>query len=163
SASSAQWRAGALGGGAARAPVSPPPRGGPPAGGAGGPRWGGGGGAPPPPPGGGGLAPPRGGPAPRGGGRGAGGRGRGRGGGAGALTLRSDRPAEVRGFVAAAPRRSEGEVEVRVDTADGRLAMQAPEPVPELPIGREVRASGSLRDPPPWEAGYLRRYGIAEV
>ncbi len=82
---------------------------------------------------------------------------------AGALDVHSDRPVEVRGFVTAVPRRTEGEVEVRIDTADGRVAVQAPEPVPELPIGRAVRASGRLSDPPPWEAGYLRRFGIAEV
>ncbi len=73
------------------------------------------------------------------------------------------RPAQVRGFVTAVPRRSDGEVQVRVETADGRLAVEAPEPVPELPVGREIAADGVLRAPPPWQAGYLRRLGIAKV
>lgn len=73
------------------------------------------------------------------------------------------RRAEVKGFVTAVPRRSEGEVQVRVQTADGRLAVEAPEPVPDLPVGREITADGVLRDPLPWQVGYLRRYGIAQV
>ena len=69
----------------------------------------------------------------------------------------------ARGFVTAVPRRSEGTVSVRVQTASGRLLVEAPEPVPELPVGREVRARGTLREPPPWQAEYLRRYGVGEV
>jgi competence protein ComEC len=73
------------------------------------------------------------------------------------------RPATARGFVTAVPRRSRGEVRVRIETADGRLAVEAPEPVPDLPIGRQVEAVGTLREPEPWEAGYLARYGIRQV
>ena len=69
----------------------------------------------------------------------------------------------IRGFVTAVPRRADGTVSVRVQTADGRLLIEAPEPVGELPVGREVRASGVVREPSPWEAAYLARYGIAEV
>jgi competence protein ComEC len=69
----------------------------------------------------------------------------------------------ARGFVTAVPRRSDGTVSVRVQTASGRLLVEAPEPVPELPVGREVRARGTLREPPPWQAEYLRQYGIGEV
>ena len=68
-----------------------------------------------------------------------------------------------RGFVTAVPRRSRGEVRVRIQTADGRLGVEASEPVPDLPIGRQVNATGTLREPEPWEAGYLARYGIREV
>jgi competence protein ComEC len=69
----------------------------------------------------------------------------------------------ARGFVTVVPRRSEGTVSVLVQTASGRLLIEAPEPVPELPVGREVRARGTLREPPPWQAGYLRRHGVGEV
>jgi competence protein ComEC len=82
---------------------------------------------------------------------------------AGALEASDGSRATARGFVTAVPRRSDGSVAVRVQTADGRLVIEASEPVPELPVGREVRASGVLREPAPWQAGYLRRYGIGEV
>ena len=52
---------------------------------------------------------------------------------------------------------------VRIQTADGRLAVESSEPVPDLPIGHQVSATGTLRDPQPWEAGYLARYGIRQV
>jgi competence protein ComEC len=81
----------------------------------------------------------------------------------GAFAGPTGRPASARGFVTAVPHRSRGEVRVRVQTADGRLLVTAQEPVPDLPIGREVKAGGVLRDPAPWEAGYLARYGIHEV
>jgi competence protein ComEC len=73
------------------------------------------------------------------------------------------RPATARGYVTAVPRRSHGEVRVRIQTADGRLAIEAREPLPDLPIGREVSASGALREPEPWETAYLARYGIRQV
>jgi competence protein ComEC len=73
------------------------------------------------------------------------------------------RPATARGFVTAVPRRSRGEVRVRIQTADGRLGVEASEPVGDLPIGRQVKATGTLREPEPWEAGYLARYGIRQV
>jgi hypothetical protein len=50
--------------------------------------------------------------------------------------------AAARGYVTAVPHRSNGEVTVRIQTADGRLAVEAHEPVPDLPIGRQVVASG---------------------
>jgi competence protein ComEC len=71
--------------------------------------------------------------------------------------------ATARGYVEAVPRRSMGEVTVRVQTVDERLAVHVREPVPDLPIGRQVVATGTVERPPPWEAGYLRRYGISEV
>jgi competence protein ComEC len=82
---------------------------------------------------------------------------------AGALEANDGSRATVRGFVTAVPRRTDGTVSVRVQTAAGRLLLEAHEPVPELPVGREVRAAGTLREPPPWQAAYLRRYGIGEV
>jgi competence protein ComEC len=72
-------------------------------------------------------------------------------------------PATARGFVTAVPRRAQGLVRVRIQTADGRLAVEASEPVEDLPIGHEVVAAGELRDPAPWEAGYLARHGISQV
>jgi competence protein ComEC len=73
------------------------------------------------------------------------------------------RPLTARGFVTAVPHRAEGDVSVRIQTAEGRLSVQAHEPVPDLPIGREVVVSGALRAPEDWEAAYLSRYGIHEV
>ncbi|TMK68560.1 MAG: hypothetical protein E6G48_10220 [Actinobacteria bacterium] len=73
------------------------------------------------------------------------------------------RPATALGFVTAVPRRSRGQVRMRIQTTDGRLAVEASEPVPDLAIGRQVKASGTLREPEPWETGYLARYGIRQV
>ena len=81
----------------------------------------------------------------------------------GAFQGPTGRPAAARGFVIAVPRRSRGQVRVRIQTAEGRLAVEASEPVPDLPIGREVSATGTLRDPQPWEAGYLARHGVRQV
>jgi competence protein ComEC len=82
---------------------------------------------------------------------------------AGAFDGPVSRPATVRGFVTAVPRRSRGRVAVRIQTADGRLAVEATEPVPDLPIGREVVAKGTVMRPASWKVGYLERYGIREV
>jgi competence protein ComEC len=73
------------------------------------------------------------------------------------------RPTTALGFVTAVPRRSQGQVRIRIQTADGRLAVESSEPLGDLPIGHQVRATGTLRDPEPWEAGYLARYGIRQV
>ena len=73
------------------------------------------------------------------------------------------RPATVRGFVTAVPHRSDGQVSVRVETAEGRLAVEASEPLPDLPVGRQIVAAGTIAEPSPWEAGYLLRFGIREV
>ena len=73
------------------------------------------------------------------------------------------RPATARGFVTGVPHRADGEVTVRIRTADGRLAVEGHEPVADLPIGSEVIATGVLQAPPPWEADDLARYGIREV
>ena len=69
----------------------------------------------------------------------------------------------VRGYTVAVPRRHDGEVELEVETGGGRLLVRAPEPVPELRVGDEVEASGSLAEPEPWLGGWLRRKGIAMV
>jgi len=82
---------------------------------------------------------------------------------AGALDLAPGRPARVTGHVTAVPRRADGEVRVPVDSPEGRLLVVAPEPVPDLPVGRTVQASGEIRDPAPWEAAWLTRHGIADV
>jgi competence protein ComEC len=82
---------------------------------------------------------------------------------AGAFEGADGRVVRARGFVTAVPRRSDGTVSVRVQTASGRLLVEAPEPVPELPVGREVQAVGTIGEPPQWEADYLRLHGIGEV
>ncbi len=69
----------------------------------------------------------------------------------------------LRGTVLATPHRANGTVSVRVGTDDGRILVEAEEPVPDLPIGREVQARGAVRPPRPWERGFLARYGIASV
>jgi competence protein ComEC len=81
----------------------------------------------------------------------------------GALAGPIGRTATARGFVTAVPHRSNGDVTVRIGTADGHLAVSAHEPVADLPIGAEVVATGTLAPPPPWEADYLARYGIREL
>ncbi len=72
-------------------------------------------------------------------------------------------PATVRGFVTAVPHRTDGDVTVRIQTGEGRLAVEAPEPVPDLPIGGQILAQGTIAEPEPWQAAYLLRYGIGEV
>jgi competence protein ComEC len=80
---------------------------------------------------------------------------------AGALRARSGAQASVRGFVAGVPRRNGEEVGVRVDSPVGRVLAVAPEPVPDLPVGSEIRVEGTLASPEPWREAYLRREGIA--
>ena len=81
----------------------------------------------------------------------------------GAFQGASGAPAEVHGYVSAVPRRSSGVVRVRVATDDGRLLVSAPEPVPDLPVGAEIEAEGTIRPPPGWQRDYLARYGIRQV
>jgi competence protein ComEC len=82
---------------------------------------------------------------------------------AGAYAGRPGGPVEARGFVAGPARRSNGEVRVQLDTADGRLLAIASEPVADLAVGHEAIASGVVREPRDWEVGYLARFGIARV
>jgi competence protein ComEC len=81
----------------------------------------------------------------------------------GAYAPRQGAHVAIRGYVAAVPRRKDGAVRVRVDTPRGRLAIEAPEPVPDLPTGSEVRAAGTIASPPPWLEGNLRLHGVAMV
>ena len=69
----------------------------------------------------------------------------------------------LRGTVLATPHRADGTVSVRVGTGGGRILVEADEPVPDLAIGREIQARGTVRVPAPWERGFLARYGIARV
>jgi competence protein ComEC len=71
--------------------------------------------------------------------------------------------AELSGYVAAVPRRSHGEVRVQVAGTGGRLLVETDEPVPDLRVGAEVRASGAVLAAPPWYAPYLRRQGIVQI
>jgi competence protein ComEC len=82
---------------------------------------------------------------------------------AGALRAPAGQAAAVDGYVAGVPRRNSGEVDVRVDSAAGRVLVVAPEPVGDLTVGSEVRAEGVLEPPEPWRAAYLRRLGIGMV
>ena len=79
---------------------------------------------------------------------------------AGALDLTAGWRVAVRGFVTAVPSRAAGEASVRVETADGRLMVQAPEPVPELTPGTRVRAEGTIREPPAWQSVWFERLGV---
>ncbi|MGE5857289.1 MAG: ComEC/Rec2 family competence protein [Solirubrobacterales bacterium] len=79
----------------------------------------------------------------------------------GALQARPGQHARVDGFVAGVPRRNGDQVEVRVNSAAGRVLVVAPEPVGDLGVGSEVSAEGVLEQPEPWRAAYLRRQGIA--
>jgi competence protein ComEC len=81
----------------------------------------------------------------------------------GALHGTTGAPRALRGFVAAVPRRSGGEVRIQVDTEAGRVLVQTREPVADLPLGAEVSAAGVLTAPPSWYRGTLRRQGIAMV
>ena len=82
---------------------------------------------------------------------------------AGALAAAPGTHVALRGYVAGVPRRSDGEVRVRVDSARGRVEVDAPEPVPDLPIGAEVAAAGTIAAPPPWLRDNLRLHGIGRV
>jgi competence protein ComEC len=81
----------------------------------------------------------------------------------GALDLAAGREVVVRGFVAAVPTRSGGEVSVRIETTDGRILARAPEPVADLAVGAAVRVSGTIRDPGDWERARLERLGIRDL
>jgi competence protein ComEC len=82
---------------------------------------------------------------------------------AGAYSAPSGDRVTVRGFVTAVPRRNDGLVRVRLDTAAGRLEVEAREPVPDLPVGDEVSAAGTLAAPPAWLEGHLRRHGVTRI
>jgi competence protein ComEC len=82
---------------------------------------------------------------------------------AGAFEARAGSQLTVRGFVAAVPKRSDGLVRVRVQTSEGRLLVEAHEPVEDLAVGTGIAATGTLHEPPDWERAYLRRLGIAVV
>lgn len=82
---------------------------------------------------------------------------------AGALETVPGSRVAIRGFVAAVPRRSDGEVDIRVETPAGRLLVRAPEPVPDLDLGGAISARGTIRAPSDFERDYLTRYGIARI
>ena len=69
----------------------------------------------------------------------------------------------VRGFVSGFPRRQNGLIVVPVDTADGLLAVEAPEPERELRVGGEIRADGPVRLPEPWLRPQMRIAGVARI
>ena len=80
---------------------------------------------------------------------------------AGALRADPGQRLDLTGWVTAQPRRAFGEVRVQVDTDAGRLVVVAPEPVPDLAVGRAVSARGVLREPDEFRAAELARAGAA--
>lgn len=82
---------------------------------------------------------------------------------AGGLDLLAGASVEAGGHLTDPPRRSRGTTRIRLATPDGRLMVEARGPTPELSPGDAVVASGEIRDPLPWEEGYLRRAGIRDV
>jgi competence protein ComEC len=80
---------------------------------------------------------------------------------AGALHAHAGQRGRIDGFLTGVPRRSRGEVDLQVETPEGPVLVVAPEPVADLPVGSEVAAEGAFEAPEPWQAGYLRRRGIA--
>ncbi len=82
---------------------------------------------------------------------------------AGALDLAAGSRVAVRGHVIGVPTRSQGEVTVRLETAEGRLLVSAPEPVGDLPVGAAVQVTGVIRDPAAWERPRLERLGIRDL
>ncbi len=81
----------------------------------------------------------------------------------GALRARTGTNASLSGFVSGVPRRSGDEVTVPIDTLYGHVLVIAREPVGELPIGAQLRATGVFEHPEAWRTTYLRRQGIAMV
>ncbi len=71
----------------------------------------------------------------------------------GALRAPDGARVSARGFVAGFPQRGFGEVRVPLATAAGRVLVVAPEPVPDLRVGTELRVSGTIATP---EAGFAR-------
>jgi competence protein ComEC len=82
---------------------------------------------------------------------------------AGALRAAPGSRLVVEGHLVAVPRRSGGRVRAQVASSHGRVLVESREPVPDLPIGAGVRASGVLAQPPSWYEATLRRQGIAMV
>jgi competence protein ComEC len=82
---------------------------------------------------------------------------------AGALVGRPGAKVSITGFVSGVPRRMGDEIGVRLDSPAGRVLLAVSTPLPELPVGGEIRAEGVLAEPEPWRAAHLRRQGIAMV
>ena len=82
---------------------------------------------------------------------------------AGALVDRAGARVSLTGFVSGVPRRIGDEIGVRLDSRAGRVLVAVSAPLPELPVGGEIRAEGVLAEPEPWRAAHLRRQGIAMV
>jgi competence protein ComEC len=82
---------------------------------------------------------------------------------AGALVDRAGARVSLTGFVSGVPRRMGDEIGVRIDSRAGRVLVAVSAPLPELPVGGEIRAEGVLAEPEPWRVAHLRRQGIAMV
>lgn len=71
----------------------------------------------------------------------------------GALNAPGGTKVTVKGFVVGFPQRGFGEVRIALATAAGRVLAVAPEPVPDLRVGSELRATGTIAAP---EDGFER-------
>jgi competence protein ComEC len=81
----------------------------------------------------------------------------------GALATPVGTEATARGFIASFPHHSQGHVDVVVDTPQGRLVVETPEPAPDLEMGSGIEASGTIRVPPDWQRDYYERLGVSRV
>jgi competence protein ComEC len=81
----------------------------------------------------------------------------------GALDLPRGRSITATGHITAVPRRTDGTVRFPLATPDGRLMVEAREPVPDLPVGRVIRATGEIADPEPWRSAELVRLGVRDL
>lgn len=79
----------------------------------------------------------------------------------GPIGARAGQRVEVEGFVAAAARRSGGEVRVPIELEEGRVMAVIGEPVAELPIGSRWHLEGTLRAPEDWRREQVERAGAA--
>jgi competence protein ComEC len=82
---------------------------------------------------------------------------------AGALAMPIGSEVTIRGYVASFPHRSQGRVDVIVDTPAGRVMLETPEPAPGLEMGAGVEATGTIRAPPDWQRDYFERLGVARI
>jgi len=81
----------------------------------------------------------------------------------GALTPADGTPVEARGIIVSTPRASNGVARFALDAGTGRIGVEFRGDTARLDEGRVVRVTGVTRVPAPWEAGALRRQGIARL
>jgi competence protein ComEC len=82
---------------------------------------------------------------------------------AGALQAAPERGIELRGVLTAPPRQQAEGTALELMTPAGRVQVLTRAPTDDLHIGGEVSVRGRTAEPQPWQAGTLRRRGIATV